>query len=39
LEKEQNIIEMQGHAHDYANDIGSLTQTLEKEQYLSLTLE
>ena len=38
-EKENKVIELQGHSRDYADEICSLSQELEKEQELHMTLE
>jgi hypothetical protein len=36
---EERIFELEGHAHDYADEISTLTQSLEEEQDLRMTLE
>jgi hypothetical protein len=36
---EEHIFEFEGHARDYANEIASLSQSLEEEQDLRLDLE
>src|SRR4051812_1903345 len=36
---DESIIDLQGHSHDYADDIGELSQSLEEERELKLSLE
>jgi hypothetical protein len=36
---DERIFEIEGHAHDYADEIASLTQSLEEEQDLRMALE
>src|SRR3954462_15511929 len=36
---EESITELQGHSRDYANEIGELSQSLEEECELKLSLE
>ena len=38
-EKESQVFELQGHSRGYADEICSLSQELEKEQELRMTLE
>jgi hypothetical protein len=36
---DERIFELEGHAHDYADEISSITQSLEEEQDLRMALE
>ena len=36
---DESIIELQGHSHDYADEIGELSHSLEKEHDLRVSLE
>jgi hypothetical protein len=36
---EEHIFELEGHAHEYADEIATLTQSLEVEQDLRMVLE
>jgi hypothetical protein len=36
---DERIFELEGHAHDYADEIATLTQSIEEEKDLRMTLE
>jgi hypothetical protein len=39
MRNEERIFELEGHAHDYADAIATLIQSLEEEQDLRMALE